>query len=249
MVGGFVGGLLTGNLKNAFIGAAMGAAMGYIGGVVGDKFGKYGMAAMSAVGLGMSIASEGVDGVAYFAGGILGGMAGAAFVNSMKARMNAMKEGNVGAMPTSGAGRRRSSGVSKSWKDPSRPDADGELTFFEAYDWWKNGNKEPLTVDVNKLNLSKVTHADFNSDGVAGINLASNHYAGLDQGLVYGGITLEKTGVNTFRVKPDTYNFEMHSWSSKTALRNVQTFGARILHGSGQPFKINFDGHYTIQGR
>jgi len=97
-VSGFVGGLLTGNLKNAFIGGIAGAAMGAMGGAIGEKFGKYGMAAMSAAGLGLSIASEGVDGLAYFAGGILGGMAGSAFVKSMGNRMNAVKEGNLSSL-------------------------------------------------------------------------------------------------------------------------------------------------------
>jgi len=55
----------------------------------------------------MSIASEGVDGLAYFAGGILGGMAGAAFVKSMGNRMNAVKEGKTVTKSMSGAGAKR----------------------------------------------------------------------------------------------------------------------------------------------
>jgi len=55
----------------------------------------------------MSIASEGVDGLAYFAGGILGGMAGAAFVKSMGNRMNAVKEGQSVTKSMSGAGAKR----------------------------------------------------------------------------------------------------------------------------------------------
>ena len=48
-----------------------------------------------------------MDGLAYFAGGILGGMAGSAFVKSMSSRMNAVKEGKTVTKSMSGAGAKR----------------------------------------------------------------------------------------------------------------------------------------------
>ncbi len=96
---------------------------------------------MSAAGLGMSIASEGLDGLAYFAGGILGGMAGSAFVNNMKARMAAMKEGQPAAKSTSGAKTSR-----------SRPSIKKKLVIDhteDALQHYLHGNGETVELGLN----------------------------------------------------------------------------------------------------
>lgn len=66
-------------------------------------------------------------------------------------------------------------------------------------------------------------------------------------GLVYGSITVEYLGNNSFRILPDTYDFDIHannffSWS--TIERNIETIGASMLRGTGTPFKIIFNGSY-----
>lgn len=56
-------------------------------------------------------------------------------------------------------------------------------------------------------------------------------------------MTESKTCPRDSRIDDDVYNFEMHPWSSLSeSFRNVETIGARIIHGKGTPFKIKFKG-------
>lgn len=62
-----------------------------------------------------------------------------------------------------------------------------------------------------------------------------------------GNITVKYVGNNSFQIKPDKYNFDIHTdnfFQWKTILRNLETIGASILHGSGTPFNIKFKGLY-----
>ena len=75
-------------------------------------------------------------------------------------------------------------------------------------------------------------------------NVQSGNYG---VGLVYGSITVEYLGNNSFRILPDMYDFDIHAnsfFSWGTIKRNIETIGAGILHGSGTPFKIIFTGLY-----
>ena len=75
-------------------------------------------------------------------------------------------------------------------------------------------------------------------------NVQSGNYG---VGLVYGSITVEYLGNNSFRILPDMYDFDIHAnsfFSWHTIKRNIETIGAGILHGSGTPFKIIFNGLY-----
>jgi hypothetical protein len=75
-------------------------------------------------------------------------------------------------------------------------------------------------------------------------NVQSGNYG---VGLVYGSITVEYLGNNSFRILPDMYDFDIHAnsfFSRGTIKRNIETIGAGILHGSGTPFKIIFNGLY-----
>jgi RHS repeat-associated protein len=72
MVAGAVGGALTGDLRNVVIGAVTGGLLGGIASI--NPYIAYGMLAGGAI---YSVAKDGLNGLAYFAGGILGGIAGA----------------------------------------------------------------------------------------------------------------------------------------------------------------------------
>ena len=73
-------------------------------------------------------------------------------------------------------------------------------------------------------------------------------YGGIGQGLVYGGVTIQRVGTQSVIIKPDKYNFEMHPWNSfGEIMRNLETIGADFLHGSGTPFWIIFKGRNHIK--
>ena len=123
---------------------------------------------------------------------------------------------------------------------------DGKLSFAEAYYWYGYGDGSDITVDASKLDLGTIDVTGKkvgDSWPLPTLTLSGNK----DVGLVYGHLTVEYMGNNSFRIWPDTYNFEIHTdnffkWS--TIKRNLETIGAKILHGTGTPFNINFKGLY-----
>ncbi|MEW5745526.1 MAG: tlde1 domain-containing protein [Nitrospirota bacterium] len=76
MVAGAVGGAMTGKTENIIFGAIGGMVFGGAGYAVYDAFGMVGVGAMIAGGGGYAYARGGWNGVAYYAGGVMGGMAG-----------------------------------------------------------------------------------------------------------------------------------------------------------------------------
>ena len=127
----------------------------------------------------------------------------------------------------------------------ARPDDDKYLTFQEATYWYRYGTGEPLIVNAGKLDLSKISAKDF-SKGIGStkvFNLFSLRYMGkLEEGLVYGNITLKLVNKNFVTIKPDIYNFDMKKWRVSTFLRNIFTFVGKRYAGKGTPFKIYFVG-------
>ncbi|MDH6353685.1 hypothetical protein M2132_000002 [Dysgonomonas sp. PH5-45] len=124
-----------------------------------------------------------------------------------------------------------------------RPDYDGKLTFFEANDWYRNGNGQPLYVDASKIDLSPVTTTDLEEGKGRYINFASPSYANLETGLVYGNIKLTLLNENTGSVKLggengllDNYGFEMHKGGSK--FRNFATKIGKMVAGNGKEYDI-----------
>ncbi len=123
---------------------------------------------------------------------------------------------------------------------------DGKLSFAEAYYWYGYGDGSDITVDASKLDLGTI---DVTGKKVGDqwplqtLTLSGNS----DVGLVYGHITVEYRGNNTFKILSDEYNFDIHTknffkWS--TIRRNLETIGAKILHGTGTSFNIKFEGLY-----
>jgi len=129
-----------------------------------------------------------------------------------------------------------------------RPDIDGYLTLSEANEWWRNGNGERLTVDLNKLNLSMIYARDFSglySTKSYNLLLYSNCF---NDGLVYGSITLKLYPNNEVRAFNDVYDFDQKSnlnpfnWG-----RNIETAIANKVAGRGKQYSIKFKGSAHIE--
>ena len=123
---------------------------------------------------------------------------------------------------------------------------DGKLSFEEAYYWYGYGDGSTIHVDASKLDLEKIdiTNRKVGEHWSIQTLTSSGSYS---VGLVYGSITVEYQGNNSFRILPDTYDFDIHTnnfFNWHTIKHNIETIGAGILHGSGTPFKIIFNGLY-----
>lgn len=123
---------------------------------------------------------------------------------------------------------------------------DGKLSFDEAYYWYGYGDGSDIHVDASKMDLGKINTLGREIGDkwtIQTLSLSGNHKVGL----VYGSITIKYIGINSFIILPDRYDFDIHvsnffSWS--TIKRNIETIGAKILHGTGTPFRILFNGIY-----
>ena len=116
---------------------------------------------------------------------------------------------------------------------PDRPDYDGVVNLTEANDWARNGNGQPLYIDIGKLNLSRVSVFQDFRNGIESIykNFAlpgSGAAYGQDPGLVYGTLKVSLLNRNTKELKIgndsgriDIYNFEYHKGRY---FRNISTF-------------------------
>lgn len=132
--------------------------------------------------------------------------------------------------------------------------ADGILSFEEAYIWYQLGNGKEITVDASKLCLPTIKKDGIPWEKVNEYgNFSINTYqGGADQFLVYGTITGHVESSNRISIITDTYNFEMHSLKGgpmniiKEIIRNGETAIGGWLHGHGTTFNINFKGYYKF---
>jgi hypothetical protein len=135
-----------------------------------------------------------------------------------------------------------------------------KLTFEKAKEFYTHGNGEDVFVKASSLNLSKVKiDSNIKIGDILGVQLFFHgaEYTNMNDALVYGGITLIYVGANKVAILPDTYDFEMHDWSSfGEGFRNITTYGARAVNydwessfNTLEPFKIYFDGLATIGGK
>jgi hypothetical protein len=142
------------------------------------------------------------------------------------------------------------------------------LTWNQAQEHYQSKTGTPITVELNKIDLSKVTMKDFNEKGVALINLDGKHKTNNNDGLVHGSITLERIGnTNRAQVAYNTevggrggrYNFDMKPWTKENISRNVATIAGRLINGTnpesagmpqyvgGKGFIIYYEGTVTIK--
>ncbi len=124
----------------------------------------------------------------------------------------------------------------------------GKLTLGQANDHYRNGGGVPVQVDAQQYDFSKVNPSGFNSRGLQTYTFPSKTSSDF---LVNGTVTLQLgSGGQTFHVLPDTYDFDMHSWTAQP-FRNLATLGANVIanptgSSSAQPFQIIFRGNLPL---
>lgn len=70
----------------------------------------------------------------------------------------------------------------------------------------------------------------------------------MNDGLIYGNITLKLYHGSKVRVNADNYGFEMHSWFNPLNWpRNVETIIGERVAGAGTPYNINLTGSKWIR--
>lgn len=128
-----------------------------------------------------------------------------------------------------------------------RPDWDGYLTLDEANEWYRNGNGEPLFTDLSKIDLSGIYSLGESYVGqVKTFNLLLNS-GSINDGLVYGQVTLKRYPNHSVRAYADEYNFEMHNgWNPLNWPRNAQTVIGGAYAGDGQKYEINMYGSQQL---
>ena len=123
----------------------------------------------------------------------------------------------------------------------------GRLTFRDATLLWRYGYGQDVTVDINTIDLSRVNLFDI-KNGKISVNLFGHkHFHNLNDGLVYGTITLIQSKENPFEFKgaDDRYDFDIQLDGS--VLRNIgTTFGHEVGGWGGTPFTIHFEGTVKI---
>jgi RHS repeat-associated protein len=131
---------------------------------------------------------------------------------------------------------------------PNRPDWAGYLTLEEANAWYRKGKGKPLFVALNKIDMSGIVSLGEKYVGqIKSFNLLL-YSLSLNDGLVYGSITLKRYPNHQVRAYADKYNFDMHNWLNPFNWgRNFQTIIGGIVAGTGEPYEINIYGSKTLK--
>ena|GEM_PF-4467931 len=136
----------------------------------------------------------------------------------------------------------------------------GKCSEFNAKNietYYNEGTGQPITISVNDI-MSLLqdpavtwTASPYNKDRYVLSTLGRDGLGNQSQGRVLGDITVERTADGSFRVLPDTYNFEQHpneNNSLKTSIRNLITGYGDWRVGQGQSFDIRFEGTFKPTG-
>lgn len=123
----------------------------------------------------------------------------------------------------------------------------GRLTFRDATLLWRYGYGQDVTVEINTIDLSRVRLSHI-EDGKILVNLfVHKHFHNLNDGLVYGTITLVQSKENPFEFEGanDRYDFDIQL--DGNVLRNIATtFGHGVGGWGGTAFTIQFEGKVQI---
>ena len=124
-----------------------------------------------------------------------------------------------------------------------RPDYDGYLTLKEANKWYREGNGQPLFTSLAKIDLSGIYSLGERYVGeIKSFNLLL-HSGSLNDGLVYGNVTLKRYPNHSVRAFSDKYDFEMHNGRNPLNWgRNIETIIGNRVAGKGQAYEINIYG-------
>ena len=123
---------------------------------------------------------------------------------------------------------------------PKRPDWDGKITLEEANQWYRNGNGQPLFVDINKINLPTSMISKKSSIGQK--QVVNTLFGSIRDGIVYGAITVKYYPNNGVRAFSDNYGFEMKTPWLKHVGRNIETIIGSMVAGQGMPYDIHIYG-------
>lgn len=125
----------------------------------------------------------------------------------------------------------------------NRPDWDGYLTLSEANEWYRNGNGQALYTDLSKIDLSGIASLGENYVGQEKVfNLLFNSNS-LNDGLVYGKVTLKRYPNHSVKAYADMYDFDIKPWSNPLNWgRNLETIIGKQKAGEGISFEINIYG-------
>ncbi|MFC2187423.1 RHS repeat-associated core domain-containing protein [Fulvivirgaceae bacterium LMO-SS25] len=133
-----------------------------------------------------------------------------------------------------------------------RPDEDGYISFWEARNWYRNGEGKSLYANLAGLDLGKISAKDF-PNGVGSyrtFNLDQDYFENAQDATVFGSITLQLTDQNTVQAYRayDIYDFDIKPLNGTASrfIRNVATMGALVIHGSGNGFIIYIYGQGKI---
>ena len=125
----------------------------------------------------------------------------------------------------------------------NRPDWDGYLSLSEANEWYRNGNGQALYTDLSKIDLSGIASLGENYVGQEKVfNLLFNSNS-LNDGLVYGKVTLKRYPNHSVKAYADMYDFDIKPWSNPLNWgRNLETIIGKQKAGEGISFEINIYG-------
>lgn len=134
------------------------------------------------------------------------------------------------------------------WENLStHSDWDGYLTLEEANEWYQTGNGEPLFVDLSKIDSGIVSLGEKFVGSEVTFNLLTNGKS-LNDGLVYGRITLKHYPDNRARAYADKYDFDMKSWRNLLNWRrNLETIIGQKVAGQGESYEINIYGSKKLK--
>lgn len=124
---------------------------------------------------------------------------------------------------------------------PSRPDYDGVLTLSEANQWYREGNGQPLYVDMSKIDLSPLTIEYLQNRNGQPYNFLYSALFNTQTALIYGSIKvtlLNNDGTVTLGTNNyiDTYDFDHHA--NGDIFRNFATKIGKAVAGEGMRYKI-----------
>lgn len=107
----------------------------------------------------------------------------------------------------------------------------------QAMERYRSGAGGVIRIDIDTLDFRGLTDSGWDSN-----NRKTFTFRNEQDYSVHGTVTIQKIDADTFTVLPETYNNDHKQSLSVVHPRNVATAINRWLHGTGQPFRFEFDG-------
>lgn len=116
---------------------------------------------------------------------------------------------------------------------------------MQANDHYRNGNKQPVSVQTSNYDFSRVNNDGFDFQGRQPYTFPKTSVGDF---VINGTVTLQRSpSGHAFGVRPDVYNFEMHK---NRPIRDVETviagFLADPLRVADGGYEFNFQGTVPI---